>query len=48
MEIAKKEVIRSIFYLKDIQDIFEYGETTFGERAALIFYDELKLIVRNF
>ncbi len=37
MEITKKEVVRSSFYLKDIQDIYEYGETTFGERAALIF-----------
>lgn len=47
MEITKKEVVRSSFYLKDIQDIYEYGETTFGERAALIFYDDLKLIVRD-
>ncbi len=47
MEIAKKEVVRSIFYLNDIQDIFEYGQITFGEKAALYFYDELKIIVRN-
>ena len=47
MEIEKKEVIRSIFYYLDIQNIFEYGEATFGERAALIFYEDLKIIVRN-
>jgi toxin ParE1/3/4 len=47
MEIAKKEVVRSIFYLQDIQNIYEYGEATFGERAALIFYEELKIIVRT-
>lgn len=47
MEIKKKEVIRSDFYLIDIQDIYEYGEITFGEKAALIFYGDLKLIVKN-
>ena len=47
MEIAKKEVVRSIFYLNDIQDIFEYGESTFGEKAAFYFYEDLKLMVRN-
>ena len=47
MEIGKKEVIRSQFYYKDIQDIFEYGEASFGEKVALHFYDELKLMVRN-
>lgn len=45
MEVAKKEVVRSSFYLKDIQDVYEYGEATFGERAALIFYEDLKLFV---
>ena len=38
MEIKQKEVVRSTFYLADIQDIFEYGEATFGEKAALFFY----------
>ncbi|MGL2962376.1 type II toxin-antitoxin system RelE/ParE family toxin [Flavobacterium sp. RSB2_4_14] len=47
MEIAKKEVVLSTFYLKDIQDIYEYGEATFGIRLALIFYEDLKLIVRD-
>ena len=47
MEIEKKEVIRSTFYLNDILDIFEYGEATFGEKAALYFYEDLKLRVRN-
>lgn len=47
MEIGKKEVIRSKYYLLDVQDIFEYGEITFGENAALNFYEDLKLIVKN-
>ncbi len=47
MEIATKEVIRSSFYLVDIQDIFEYGEASFGEKAALFFYDDLRSIVLN-
>jgi plasmid stabilization system protein ParE len=47
MEIGKKEVIHSQFYYKDIQDVFEYGEASFGEKAALHFYEDLKLMVRN-
>ena len=47
MEIGKKEVIRSQYYYNDIQDIFEYGEACFGEKAALYFYEDLKLMVRN-
>lgn len=47
MEIEKKEVIRASFYLTELQDIFEYGEITFGERAALSFYSELSLIVNK-
>lgn len=47
MEITKKEVVRSIFYLNEIQDIFEYGESTFGEKAAFYFYEDLKVMVRN-
>lgn len=41
MEIAKKEVVKSTYYYKDIQDIFEYGESTFGENAALAFFNEI-------
>ena len=41
MEITKKEVVKSIYYYKDIQEIFEYGEATFGENAALAFFDEI-------
>ncbi len=41
MEIAKKEVVKSIYYYKDIQEIFEYGEATFGENAALAFFEEI-------
>ena len=47
MEIGKKEVIRSKYYLLDVQDIFEYGEITFGENTALNFYEDLKLIVKT-
>ena len=41
MEITKKKVVKSVYYYKDIQAIFEYGEATFGEKAALSFFDEL-------
>ena len=47
MEIKQKEVVRSTFYLADIQDIFEYGEATFGEKAALFFYEDIRLRVRS-
>ena len=47
MEIKQKEVVRSTFYLADIQDIFEYGEATFGEKAALFFYEDIRSIVRS-
>lgn len=47
MEITKKEVIRSTYFLVDIQDIFEYGEITFGENVALNFYGDITQIVRN-
>ena len=47
MEIEKKKVIRSTFYLHDIQDIFEYGEAIFGEKAALYFYADLKQTVHD-
>jgi plasmid stabilization system protein ParE len=39
--------MRSKYYLLDVQDIFEYGEITFGENAAINFYEDLKLIVKN-
>ena len=48
METEQKEVVRSTFYLQDIVDIFEYGAVTFGERAGLIFYEDLKMTVRSF
>ena len=47
MEAKQKEVVRSSFYLYDIQDIFEYGEATFGEKAAIYFYQEIKSIVKR-
>ncbi|TRX40360.1 type II toxin-antitoxin system RelE/ParE family toxin [Flavobacterium restrictum] len=47
MEITKKKVVKSVFYYKDIQDIFEYGEATFGEKAAISFFEELLLITAN-
>jgi toxin ParE1/3/4 len=47
MEITKKKVVKSIYYYKDIQDIFEYGEATFGERAALSLFDEILMVTRN-
>lgn len=47
METEQKEVVRSAFYLQDIVDVFEYGSATFGERAGLIFYDDLKMTVRT-
>ncbi|MFD2908831.1 type II toxin-antitoxin system RelE/ParE family toxin [Flavobacterium ardleyense] len=45
MEIKQKEVVRSTFYLADIQDVFEYGEATFGEKAALFFYEDIRVMV---
>jgi plasmid stabilization system protein ParE len=47
MEAKQKEVVRSSFYLYDIQDIFEYGEATFGEKAVIYFYQEIKSIVQR-
>ena len=47
MEIEQKKVIRSTFYLTDIQAIFEYGEVVFGERAAIYFYEDIRQMVRN-
>ena len=47
MEIKQKEVVRSTFYLADIQDVFEYGEATFGEKAAIFFYEDIRSIVRS-
>jgi plasmid stabilization system protein ParE len=47
METEQKEVVRSTFYLQDIVAIFEYGSATFGERAGLIFYEDLKMTVRS-
>lgn len=47
METRKKEVVRSVFYFEDIIGIFEYGEAIFGEKAALSFFEDLLIIVRN-
>ncbi|WP_291100425.1 MULTISPECIES: type II toxin-antitoxin system RelE/ParE family toxin [unclassified Flavobacterium] len=47
MEITKKKVVKSVYYYKDIQDIFEYGEATFSEKAALSFFDEIVFVTRN-
>jgi toxin ParE1/3/4 len=47
MEAVKKKVVKSNFYFKDIQEIFEYGEATFGEKAALSFFDDLLITVRD-
>jgi plasmid stabilization system protein ParE len=45
METKPKEVVRSVFYFFDVQDIFEYGEATFGAKLADTFYNEIKNIV---
>jgi toxin ParE1/3/4 len=45
MVVGKKEVVRSVFYFNDIQSIFEYGEATFGKKAALSFFENLSTIV---
>lgn len=47
MEVKQKEVVRSILYFTDIQNIFEYGEATFGEKAAMLFLEDLKIEVRK-
>ena len=47
MEITKKKIVKSVYYYKDIQDIFEYGEATFGEKAALSFFDELLIVTHD-
>lgn len=47
METVKKKVVKSNFYFIDLQEIFEYGEVTFGEKAALIFYEELFSQIEN-
>lgn len=41
MEIRKKEAVGSLFYYSDLQDIYEYGEATFGWRRADSFFDEI-------
>jgi len=47
METEQKEVVSSTFYLQDIAAIFECGSATFGERAGLVFYEDLKMTVRS-
>ncbi len=47
MESQPKEVIKSTYYYFDVQDIFQYGEATFGEKAANYFYEDLKSQVKS-
>ncbi|MDR6966612.1 plasmid stabilization system protein ParE [Flavobacterium arsenatis] len=47
MEGGKKKVIKSSFYYSDIQDIYEYGEATFGIRLADSFFDNILYDVEN-
>lgn len=47
MEIAEKKVVKSDYYFKDFQAIFEYGEATFGENTALSFFEELLNVTSN-
>lgn len=47
MEIRKKEVIKSEFYYIDIQDIYEYGEATFGLRLANMFFESILETAEN-
>lgn len=39
MEIGKKKVVKSEFYYVDIQDVYEYGEATFGVKLADSFFE---------
>lgn len=41
MESREKEVVKSNFYYNDIQDIYEYGEATFGLRLADLFFESI-------
>lgn len=47
MESREKEVVKSNFYYKDIQDIYEYGEATFGLRLADLFFESILNDVEN-
>ncbi len=47
MEVKQKEVVRSILYFTDFQNSLEYGEATFGEKAAMFFLEDLKIEVRK-
>lgn len=46
MESGKKEVVKSKFYYFDIQDIYEYGEATFGVRLADFFLIQFYLMLK--
>ena len=48
MESQPKEVIKSTYYYFDVQDIFQYGEATFGEKAANYFYEDLKSLAAQY
>lgn len=41
MERGKKKVVKSGFYYSDIQDIYEYGDLTFGTKLADSFFDNI-------
>lgn len=47
MESREKEVIKSVFYYSDIQDIYEYGEATFGIKLADSFFETILTDVEN-
>lgn len=44
---SNEKIVKSEFYYSDRKSIFEYGEATFGEKAANIFYEDLLFYVEN-
>ncbi len=47
VEIEKKEVVLSAIFDKDLTQVFDYGEETFGFSAAKIFVGEIYNYVWN-
>lgn len=47
MEADFKEVARSEFFYLDIQQIYLYGKSTFGESAADFFFEEILRLVNE-
>ena len=45
MEVEPKKVTRSSYYFNDITDIYEYGEESFGEKAAIYFIQDLRNLI---